>query len=198
VFKTIDEGNDLIRPAAFKKTIKERHAAGKIKTMYNHYDLIGRPDVLKEDDHGLFSSSTISSTSRGDEVLTLVADGVLTDMSFGYRTMKYETVKGDGRELLELKLYEVSFVDWGMNELAEITGIKSMERLINMIDKSGGNLDFKTIDLLRTTIQRLQELAGDDPHQQSSAVNAALGEIGPLEEMKKSAVDVVEWAKKFK
>jgi hypothetical protein len=166
--------------------------------MYNHYDLIGRPDVLKEDDHGLFSSSTISNTGRGDEVLTLVSDGVLTDMSFGYRTMKYETVKGDGRELLELKLYEVSFVDWGMNELAEITGIKSMERLINMIDKSGGNLDFKTIDLLRTTIQRLQELAGSDPREQSPAINAVLGEVGPLEEMKKSMTDVIEWAQKLK
>src|SRR5690606_32337844 len=97
------------------------------------------------------------------------------------------------RELTELRLYEVSFVDWGMNELAEITGIKSISRLVDMAYRSGVTLDFATIDLLRTTIKSLQSLVGEESKGRSSAINIVMGELGP--DVSTTLVDVTEWCR---
>jgi uncharacterized protein len=193
VFNKIDQGGDIVMPGAYSKTIRERFKAGKIKAMYNHSFLVGRPEMLKEDDHGLVSRSIISETARGDEILTLIADGVLTDMSIGYTTLQSNDAKR-GRELIELKLYEVSFVDFGMNELAEITGMKSITELADICYKTGVRLDAESIDIIKKAVLTLEKLIGNDPQLQSSAKEAVIEEIGTAD-LKQSLDDVVRWAK---
>jgi len=124
-FGNIDKVSDTIKQGAFKKTLKERSAT--IKTFYNHAFPIGRPVVIREDARGLYTESKISATPRGDEVLALVADGVITDMSIGYEAIDYATDAKSGiRTLKEIKLYEFGPVDFGANEQAVITGVKSL------------------------------------------------------------------------
>jgi HK97 family phage prohead protease len=196
VFNKIDQGGDIVIPGAYSKTIRERFKAGKIKSMYNHTYLVGRPDMLKEDEHGLVTKSIISETPRGDEILTLIADGVLTDMSIGYATVKSNDTKR-GRELVELKLYEVSFVDFGMNELAEITGMKSITELADICYKSGVRLDKDSIDIIKKAVNTLEKLIGNDPQLQSSAVEAVKQEI-TADDLKGSLDDVINWARSKK
>jgi HK97 family phage prohead protease len=196
VFNKIDQGGDIVLPGAYSKTIRERFKAGKIKSMYNHTYLVGRPDMLKEDEHGLVTKSIISETLRGDEILTLIADGVLTDMSIGYATVKSNDTKR-GRELVELKLYEVSFVDFGMNELAEITGMKSITELAEICYKSGVRLDKDSIDIIKKAVSTLEKLIGNDPNLQSSAVEAVKQEI-TADDLKGSLDDVINWARSKK
>ena len=77
------------------------------------------------------TESKVSSTARGDEILELVKDEVITEMSIGYESIEYEINEKDGiRTLKELKLYEYGPVDFAMNEQATISGVKSLtERL---------------------------------------------------------------------
>lgn len=114
--------------------------------MHEMRSLIGKPLVLSEDTKGLYFEASISNTTLGRDVLTLIKDKVITEMSIGYERVKsYYDETRDVRVLQEVKLWEISPVTWGMNELAYIKSrfdfsqkydilereIKRLEALIN-------------------------------------------------------------------
>lgn len=124
-FDNIDRMNDTIKKGAFKKTLRERGKA--VKLFYNHAFPIGKPEVMREEDKGLYTESKVSATARGDEILQLVKDGVITDMSIGYEVIDFAQDNKTGlRTLKELKLYEFGPVDFGANDQAVITGVKAL------------------------------------------------------------------------
>ena len=123
-FGNVDRVKDIIKPGAFKKTIRENKG---IKVFYNHSTPIGRPEIMREDEKGLYTESKISATAKGDEILQLVADGVISEMSIAYETLDFSIdVKSGIRTLKELKLFEYGPVDFGANEAAVITGVKAL------------------------------------------------------------------------
>jgi HK97 family phage prohead protease len=68
---------------------------------------------LQEDDEGLYMSATISPTSWGKDYHQLIKDGILQNMSFGFRSVKDSWRNlGDHfeRTVSELDLFEVSVV----------------------------------------------------------------------------------------
>ena len=145
IFGNIDSYNDIVMPGAFSKTIQERK--DRVKVMYNHSWTIGKALEMEETGKGLFVKGYISKTQRGDDVLSLMADGAIDEMSIGYEAVKFEYAEEKGtqvRKLTELKLYEFSPVDFAANDQALITGLKALaikrgfdideERINEMID----------------------------------------------------------------
>lgn len=69
---------------------------------------------LKEDEKGLLMTAKISPTSYGKDYYTLIKDGILRNMSFGFNVLKDKWKKlNDGtytRDITDLKLFEVSVV----------------------------------------------------------------------------------------
>ena len=123
-FGTVDKVMDIIKPGAFKRTIKDNK---NVKVFYNHMNPIGRPEVMREDDKGLYTESILSKTAKADEVLELIRDGVINEMSIGYQTIDFSHDNKTGiRTLKELKLYEFGPVDFAANEAAVITGVKAL------------------------------------------------------------------------
>lgn len=122
-----DSYGDIIEPGAFKKTIKEMK--NRVKILWNHYPLepIGKPIELSEDKTGLLVNGKLSlGVQRAREVLSLMKDGVITEMSIGYNTMKETFVEGV-RHIQEVKLWDVSPVTFAANPEAVILGVKEME-----------------------------------------------------------------------
>jgi len=125
--KTPDSYGDIIEPGAFTKTIKERKDKIKILWQHSPYEPIGKPLEMTEDEKGLFVKGKISTgVQRGREVMVLMKDKVITELSIGYETIKQEWDKGI-RHLKELKLYDFSPVTFAANEEAEITAVKQAE-----------------------------------------------------------------------
>lgn len=129
VFGVIDSYGDIVHRGAFTQTLKERLPKGLIKYLGFHRDVIGKLAHAEEDSTGLLTVGRISKTRAGDEVLELARDGALTHMSFGYEAIKWDTSEsavGDGRirNLREVKLLEVSPVDFPANEEARILSVK--------------------------------------------------------------------------
>lgn len=131
-FNNVDLHNDVIVKGAFQKTISERFPKGMIKVLWQHMDPIGMPKVLKEDDNGLYVEGQISKTTKGDEAIELMQDGVVDGMSIGYNVVKDEEGTKGERLLKELKLFEVSIVTWGANPEAGITNLKHLQALNNI------------------------------------------------------------------
>jgi uncharacterized protein len=133
VFNNVDSYGDIMIQGAFQKTIVDM--AHRIKVLWNHswFHPIGKPLVMQEDSKGLYVKAKISPTTMGKDVLQLLKDGVVNEMSIGYSTEVEEwdsTTKT--RKLKQVKLYEFSPVTFAANELATVTGVKSHDDLMQM------------------------------------------------------------------
>lgn len=128
----LDKGMDIITKGAYGRTLAER--GGKVKMLWNHKsDLmpIGVYTKMEERESGLYVEGKISDTALGRDAKTLLADGALDSMSIGY-VVKEADYNDDGvRVIKDLDLYEVSLVNFPMNEKALITSVK-MEDLFDV------------------------------------------------------------------
>jgi HK97 family phage prohead protease len=139
VMGNIDDGGDRIFPGAFSKTLKERldrvqhlwqHDASQPPTaVIKSAEEVGVADLPMEllnkfpmATGGLQIAREYLPTPRGEEVLRGIAAGAIKEMSFGYDAVKYdfEEVQMNGgkqlvRNLRELRLWDTSDVNWGMN-----------------------------------------------------------------------------------
>jgi len=169
-FLNVDSWGDRLMPGCFAKTIQEN--AGRIKVCRQHdsWDVIGKPLELKEDEIGLFTRSHISKTQSGDEVLELARDGVLTEMSIGYRLVPDKFTENDwgGYDIYELRLMEYSPVTWAANPLARITGVKSaqLEQLLRAVDPEDH-------EAAKAALLTLQALLGTEPAKATQPPRAA-------------------------
>jgi HK97 family phage prohead protease len=152
VFGNIDDGDDIMQYGAFSKTINENMKRIKVLYMHRYTDLIGKPSILSEDSKGLYFKARVSKTTLGKDVMTLINDKVLDEMSIGYNVVKYARDADTGfRTLQEVRLWEISPVTWGMNSLANIKSIMQLnadhdilkEQIKILIQKAGGNATFK-------------------------------------------------------
>lgn len=144
IFGNIDDGGDIMQAGAFAKTINENIKRIKVLFMHNVMSVIGLPTKLFEDTKGLYFDAQVSKTTLGKDVMTLIHDKVITDMSIGYNPIKWSwDEEMEVRTLQEVRLWEISPVTWGMNSLA---GIKSMFEIS------------KEYDTMKSEIKRLEAL----------------------------------------
>ena len=135
VFNNVDLGGDVVRKGAFKKTIKERLKRGMILLYDSHavYEgtsaVIGAVTKAEERDEGLWFHAPFSAVARAQDVRTKVKEKILRALSFGYDIIKSkpsEEFGEDVNELIELRLWEVSVVPWGMNPKAASDVVKGI------------------------------------------------------------------------
>ena len=130
VFGNVDGNDDIVLKGAYTRTLENDLPAGRIKVKRNHQYLIGKPIHAEQDSKGLLTVSQLSDTDLGNETLVLVQDGVIDEMSIGFRTEEkgYTTVEGRRvREIKAAKLYEWSFMDdKAANDLAQVVQVKSL------------------------------------------------------------------------
>ena len=160
VFDEVDTGGDVIEKGAFTKTIQEDFDRIKILSQHQDDELpIGKPLELREDDKGLFIRAKISDTQKGRDIQTLLKDGVLNELSIGYDAVDFY-YDGDShiRHLKEVRLWEVSVVTWAMNNLAQISEVKSLVENLQLEAKSG-KLSRSKLESLKPFIAVVKELA---------------------------------------
>ena len=124
VFNNVDQGNDIVLPGAFAKSIQARKPAMLWQHKSDH--LIGVWDEMRETPEGLFVKGRILETQVGNDAYTLAKAGALSGLSIGYgvKDSAYDRKTGV-RQLKELTLHEVSLVTFPMNERATITSVKA-------------------------------------------------------------------------
>lgn len=184
-FNNVDSDGDIIRPGAFKKTIKEQgpdSGQPRIKHLLNHdpSQPLGKLMSLKEDKTGLAYESQVGTHTLGQDFIKMIESGLITEHSIGFRIMKrnqlqpYENyIKNPSvgmYEITELKLYEgSSLTAWGANPLTPITGLKSevdvdlIVARVQAIEKFCKNTDAtdETIELLLLHSKQLAQLVLD-------------------------------------
>jgi len=86
---------------------------------------LGRAQLLREEANGLYGEFKISKGSRNDDVLELVVDGALNQLSVGFMPLK-DRRRADGViERVKAHLAEVSLVTFGAyGEAAALTAVR--------------------------------------------------------------------------
>jgi len=167
-FDNIDADQDIIVKGAFAKSIMENgpnSSKPRIMHLYQH-DMrkpLGKPEVLREDDEGLYFESKIVGTSYGEDVLKLYEAGVINEHSIGFNTVKSEPKDG-ANYIYEVRLYEGSTVTFGANEDTPFTGFKSMtpKQAVERVEQltkavRNGTFTDDTFHLLEIQLKQLQQ-----------------------------------------
>ena len=153
-FGNLDDGDDVIMPGAFSKTLQEGGHRVRILWQHDRQEPIGKPVEMREVGAealpeamrarfpgitgGLLVRGIISDTRRGRDARVLMRDGVVNELSIGYDAIKSEyKSQPDGkriRELQEIRLWEFSPVTWAMNPAALITDAKNEPEPTEVVD----------------------------------------------------------------
>lgn len=181
VFGNVDSYGDIVVKGAFSKFLSELERTGKKISVYYGHNMedpranIGVVTELKEKDRGLWFKAQLdlSGDTYGRIVYEQLKDGRLDSMSFGYSIVDAAPT-GEGYELRELKLFEVSVVPIPANDQALVTSVKA-----------GRAVSRKNMDLIRAAYEALGEILdqyGDeeDSEQENSQKGIPLAEVMAL------------------
>jgi HK97 family phage prohead protease len=125
---------EMFAPGAFSRDILARNGDFRgVKFLYQHQhdEPIGRAVELRDDTAGLFGAFRVAKTSKGDEVLELLREGVLDSFSIGFRPI--DPAPGDpithGEPVVRTKagLRETSVVTFPAYAGALVAGVRAIE-----------------------------------------------------------------------
>lgn len=134
VFDVVDQGNDIVAPGAFAKSLRGGRKA-RMLMQHDPSDVVGVWDEVYEDGKGLrVKGRLLTNIRKGQEAYELVRAGAIDALSIGYRSVK--TMARDGRRvIMEADLWEVSLVTFPMNEMARIDAVKAVEMTEREIER---------------------------------------------------------------
>lgn len=128
-FDNVDRQGDIIRKGAFSKSCRERVKAGKVLLMARHFahggdtaEAIGLITEAREDDKGLYVRAKCYGSQLAQETREKIKSSPKAyGMSVGYVPVRSNDLSDadgmvTGKELLELKLYEVTVTAVPANE----------------------------------------------------------------------------------
>lgn len=141
VFGGVDSYGDTIAKGAYKATLKEWKAKGKLPKMLLQHggggffggsavDMIpiGKWDEMREDETGLYVKGHLFDvdTDRTKHVAAALRAGELDGLSIGFATRKSKMDEETGiRTLTEIDLWEVSHVTFPADSAARVAAVKS-------------------------------------------------------------------------
>lgn len=135
VFETVDSYRDAVAPGAFKASLKEWEAKGRLPPLLWQHDQaqpIGVYTRMEEDAHGLRVEGMLlkNDVQQAAEAYALMKAGALSGLSIGYVTKADAwDEKKKVRSLKEISLHEVSLVTIPANGDARVTMVKAAEAI---------------------------------------------------------------------
>ena len=120
------------KQGAFAESIEEDFERIVILQQHDALMLLGKPTKLSETVIGLEVEGKISDTQVGRDALTLMRDGVLTEMSVGFDPLEWEMDEesplangGPFRTITKARLFEISIAVFARDDKARILEVNS-------------------------------------------------------------------------
>lgn len=129
VFNGVDAYGDSIEPGAYKETINPENRDRPIQLRWNHFGpVIGKWKAMAEDEKGLWVEGELTPNhSVASDVAASLAHGAVNGLSIGYRVAEDGVeMRGNTRVLKKIDLFEISVVEEPADNMARVSGIKSM------------------------------------------------------------------------
>ena len=141
VFNVEDSDSDVILPGAFKNSIQawqQDKIKPKMLWQHNTAEPIGIWTKIVEDERGLYvEGKLLMEVGKGKEAYHLIQNGIVTDLSIGFRIKKHRVcTKTRKRYIEEVDLIEISLVTFGANSAAKINPHNKDMKVQASLDKS--------------------------------------------------------------
>lgn len=138
VFGNVDSHKDVIQSGAFRASLSEWRAKGRLPRMLLMHGSNGNPfsgddlpigvwTTMCEDSRGLYVEGRLLAldTDYGRRILSLMKGGALDGLSIGFIVKRASPGTGTAKRFLEaIDLREVSIVDEPSNDLARVDAMK--------------------------------------------------------------------------
>lgn len=158
----IDHALDRTLDGAYTNSINEHKANGTMPKMFwNHqsWELpVGTWLDFKEDNVGLFLEGKMSTTQKGQDIFKLMQEEAIDSFSIGYRVIDEKwNVDDRCNDLIELKIMEVSPVNFACNELSTLQGIQKSLKSGEVLSKADLRhlLQFSQVGLSKRQIENI-------------------------------------------
>lgn len=135
-YNNIDAGNDMVMPGAFSEDLHARGSRRPLLWGHDTKEPIGFVD-LTDTPRGLVVKGRllIDGVPQARTVYELLKARVVSGLSIGYETIKHK-YQGSVRQLISLKLFEVSAVTFPMNPLATVGSVKADEAALERLHQA--------------------------------------------------------------
>jgi len=149
--------NDPVDVGGYKEMIAPNAVMPRdnIKLFYGHSEPIGRVIESKDTDAGWSITAKISETSRGNEVYTLLKDGVLDRFSIGFMPMEENEDKNGTIVRTKIDVREVSIVPIPAYEGAKVEEVRNAQEDAPTINKEI-DVDNVAIEEMRESVEALE------------------------------------------
>lgn len=140
VYGVVDQGNDIVAHGAFAESLANAKAKNRLPAMLFGHQAgqlpVGAYQKMTEDATGLWLDGTLATdTQRGGDLHKLMKMGAISGLSIGFVTRddSYDRVT-DVRTIKKADLWEVSLVNFPMNDSARVQSVKSIELIESLRD----------------------------------------------------------------
>lgn len=189
IYNNIDRTDDISRKGMFTKSWSESKEDINFYLNHNDEQAPGKVLNVKEDDNAAYTEVWCGTHTLGNDVLTMMDEGIIKKASFGYITMQKNFIDVKGKKVRELK--EVQHLETSVltklpaNPLAGVRQvIKSFGELaeIKELTPQGKNA-LKTIIMNdQATLEQLVSLSGsmEDTNEFQSWINYTISRRADL------------------
>lgn len=152
--------NDPVDVGGYKEMIAPNAVMPRdnIKLFYGHAEPIGKIVDSRDTDEGWSISAKISKTSRGDEVYTLLRDGVLDRFSIGFMPMEEREDENGTVVRTKIDVREVSIVPIPAYEGAKVEEVRNAIDVQDAAPTNERMIDVDNVELseMKETIESLE------------------------------------------
>jgi HK97 family phage prohead protease len=123
-------GGERFLSGAFRKTIKDRMGAKRPLLLFRAHDHsrpVGVAERLHDTPEGPMGEFRIARTAAGEEALQEVREGMLPEVSVGFRSIQERQGADGAREIREAALMEVSLVPMGAYSGAKVLSLRDQK-----------------------------------------------------------------------
>ena len=151
-FGNRDHADDVMVKGSFERTLAEGKAKGKLPPGVAHHDwtlpVAKTLDAWEEDDGLHVHARFNDETQRGREMFSDIKAGIITEYSFGFKTVGQEQKDDGSRHVTDVDLYEWSPVLVGCNPDTYTAWVKSLQG--SLIPPAGMSMEQHSSQVLAT------------------------------------------------
>jgi len=131
MYNNVDLGGDIVVQGAFKEFNKTKDGSIRILANHDTRQPIGKGKVEDTPVGLLIKGQLELAVGKAREIHALMKSGIIEGLSIGYDILPNgEEIREDGIRLLKgLKLWEVSTTAFPMNQMAQVSTVKEIERV---------------------------------------------------------------------
>lgn len=140
VWGVVDNKGDIHHKGAYSKTI-EQNQSFPLLPNHDQNDPIGYTTSVVEDDHGLKFEANFASTDTAQKYRTLMQEGVVKKVSMGWSALRWSRNENGGRNIHEVKLFEISPVVVPVGEetmILEVNNVDVTQEKPDVLDRFYG------------------------------------------------------------